>query len=285
MPKAKSLEVGKKILLRTTGCGLLIVVCLVLFSLNLSDQFISATSIGEEFVSVEAYAKGTVVSLDKENPENITLANTTNSDYLLGPIVDSGDNSVTFAKAGEVVTVALSGDVSVLVSDVNGVIKKGDFISASWLEGIGMKSVEENNQKLLGVALEDFNTDSSVNYGAVDTPMGQKIAKVGSISVRLFDKEGPLAGETSSEGVEGWLEKIAGKKVSFSKIMAGSLVFLVSLVTASMFILSSIKGSFVSIGRNPLASTSIYKNLLQVSGLSVLVILLGTAISYVVLVI
>jgi hypothetical protein len=285
MPEAKRLEVGSINLLRTRIRRLPIVICGFLLLMIWSFQPVDASTVGEEFINSNSFSKGTIVSLDKDDPTNITLTNLSNSDYLLGTVVSSGENSVTFAKDNAEVTVAVSGDVSVYVSDANGAISQGDFIGASWLEGVGMKSLDSNRQKLLGIAVDDFDIENAETYGEIETPDGEKTIKVGVIKVRLFDKEGPLATDVSYDSAEGLLEKIAGKQVSFAKVLSGSIIFIVSLSVASLFIVSSIRGSFESIGRNPLSSVSIYRSLLHVSGLAVLVILIGTALSYVVLVI
>jgi hypothetical protein len=286
MPEAKSLEVGKNKILRTSVRGLQIVICVICVYISSSSTGIYAASIGEEFSNSGSFIAGTIVSLKKDNPKEIELSNINNSNYMLGVVVDGSENSVTFSKGFSEATVALSGDVQVLVSDANGEIFKGDFISASWLEGVGMRSNPDINQKLLGVALEDFDLDNSTSYGEIETPFGNKSIKVGAISIRIFEKEGPLTNiNNENSGVQGLLEKVTGKQVSIAKVLAGSMLFMSSLLIAGLFITTSIRGSFVSIGRNPLSSISIYKSLLHVSGLSVLVVLIGAALSYVVLVI
>lgn len=284
MPRAPSLEVGRKIILHTIKSGILSVFCFFCISIVIVGSS-GAVSLSEQFINNDSFTEGLIVSLDKENPDKIVLSDLTNSNYLLGVVAEDGVSSVTFAKDGSDTNVALDGVVSVLVSDENGVISKGDFISASWLQGVGMKSDEISNQKLVGVALEDFDAEKSLTYGDIDTPTGTQSVQVSSIQVQLFDKEGPIVDSANTEGVEGVFEKIVGKRISFTKVLAGSLILIVSISIAGVFIASAIRGSFVSIGRNPLASTSIYKSLIHVSGLSVLVILIGAALSYVVLVI
>ena len=63
-----------------------------------------------------------------------------------------------------------------------------------------------------------------------------------------------------------------------------SAVFFISLAVAAMFVVSSIKGSFVSIGRNPMASASIHKGMVRVAILAVTIIVTGAVVSYTVLV-
>jgi uncharacterized membrane protein len=138
---------------------------------------------------------------------------------------------------------------------------------------------------LLGIALDDFDLSSANEYGEIDTPDGKQEVKIGTINVRLFEKEGSEELLLNKGGLEGFLTSLAGREVSFAKIMAGSIIFLMSVVVAGFFASSSIKGSFISIGRNPMASASIYRSLLHVTMVSVIVIVIGTALSYVVLVV
>lgn len=245
----------------------------------------SSSTISEEFSTDKSFPIGSVVSINRENPSSVELGTIGNGAYLFGVVVNQNNGSVTFSKQDSSTTVALSGEVQVLVSDANGEIKKGDFIGASWLEGVGMKSLESDRQKLVGVALEDFSRSSAKPYGEIQTYTGDKDISVAVLKVRLFDKEGMVKEGATATGLERIFNGVAGKQVSMAKILASAVLFIVTLIVASMFIVSSIRGSFISIGRNPMASASIYRSLLHVSGLSVLVLIIGTALTYVVLVV
>ncbi len=286
MTRQKRLVYGKKTPKFPTLTGKNTAMAVFLACLVQSTAFVSAAGlIGEQFTSGSNIELGYLVSIDKERPDGIELSTLNNSEYLLGVTVSENQNSVTFIKEGSKTTVALSGEVDVYVSDANGGVTKGDFVGASWLEGIGMKSAESNKQKLLGVAVEDFNRAESKQYGDIKTADGTKNINVDVIKVRLFDKEGIEELTQVPTGIEQVLSSVAGRQVSFAKVLASSILFLVTLIVSSMFIVSSIRGSFISIGRNPMASASIYKSLLHVSGLSVLVLIIGTALTYVVLVV
>lgn len=246
---------------------------------------VASTTISEEFSTKESFTAGSLVSINREDPSSVELATIGNGAYLFGVVIAEDEGSVTFSKNNASTTVALTGEVQVFVSDANGQVKKGDFVGASWLEGVGMKSLETDKQKLLGVALEDFDASRAKNYGDIDTSTGEQNIHIDVITVRLFDKEGMVKSDSSASGLEKVLNGVAGKQVSLAKVLASSILFLITLIVAGMFIMSSIRGSFISIGRNPMASASIYKSLLHVSGLSVLVLIIGTALTYVVLVV
>jgi len=246
---------------------------------------IYASNLGEEFPTRGQFSVGTAVSLDPANPNDIQLSSLVNGEYLLGVVTEKGSNTVTYAKDESQVTVALTGEVIVYVNDANGAIKAGDFVGASWLEGVGMKALVQDQQKLIGVALESFDDSEAIDYGPIDTSNGEKDIKIDTIKVRLFDKEGTTNVAQTSSGLEGALENLAGGSVSSTRLLAVSVIFVFSIVLAGFFVTASIRGSFISIGRNPFASDSIYKSLTRVTFMSIIVILVGTLLSYVVLVI
>lgn len=265
------------------------VLCIAVFLLLLPvfSSTVLASTVGEEFKSViRDDSKGLIVSIDKDNPNSIKLASTENNSYLLGVISNESDNGIVFSKEESDVVVSISGDIEVYVSDANGEIKSGDFVSTSWLEGVGMKIQDDKNQKILGVALEDYKYDDSVSYGEILTPFGPKSVRVSTISIRLLEKEAisnSILG--SKDGLEKYVENIAGNEVSLLRIILGVVIFFVSSLVAALFVYSSIKGSFVSIGRNPMASNSIYRNLINVTAGSVTIILIGALLTYVILVV
>lgn len=244
-----------------------------------------AGSIGEGFTGAGKFTAGTAVSINKDNPEDIALAEVANSDYLLGVVQESGDNLLTFSKDGSRVTVAVSGQVAVFASDANGVIKKGDFVGASWLQGVAMRSNVTDERKMLGVALEDFDVAAAKEYGEIETPSGKRSVKVAPLVVRLFDRETSPGQTAARTGLESFVNKLVGRDVSFARVLIGVLVFGISMVVCALFVYSAIRSSFISIGRNPLASSSIYSSLLHVSLLSTGIVLIGTSLAYIVLVV
>jgi hypothetical protein len=221
MTRHKSLVYGKKTpiisLIKGKSTALFVLFFVFLSSLSVAG---AVGLVGEEFVSDGTFKVGSIVSIDKNNPESIELSSLTNSDYLLGVVANQEENSVTFSKEGSKTTVTLSGEVEVFVSDANGVVRTGDFIGSSWLEGVGMKSLESDKQKLLGVALEDYNSAESRFYGEIDTDSGKKNISIDAVKIRLFEKEGTKQTIAAQSGIENILSNIAGKEVSYAKVLA-----------------------------------------------------------------
>ena len=260
-------------------------VCLSFFLMSiLFTGVVFASTVSESFKSQDNYQVGTIVSYNPADNNEISLSSLNNREYLLGVVTEASDSGVSFVKDNSSIYVALSGEVDVYVSNVNGSIKTGDLIGPSWLEGIGMRSDDIDRTKLLGVARENLDFKNAKEYGEIETSSGKKTVKVASVKVRLFDREGINDNLSNKTGIEKIMTILAGKDVSIFRIIVVSFVFIVSLVVSSVFIYSAIKGGFISIGRNPMASTSIHKGMLHISITSISIILMGTILSYVILV-
>lgn len=248
---------------------------------------VNAGIISEGFPSDGNYPSGTLVSIRNTIPTTIELASVLNSDYLLGVVERTGDSLLSFSDGMDDVAVTTIGQAEAFVSDVNGDIKIGDFIGASWIKGVGMKANSEVQQKLLGIAIEDFSEAATnvVLARDIETPSGKKDARIGKIAIRLFNKEvGPDVNDGRSS-LENFASRVAGKDVAFVRVVASAGLFVVTVLISSVFLANAIKGSFISIGRNPLSSASVFNSLMHISGVSIGLLLIGAVIAYVVLVV
>jgi hypothetical protein len=255
-----------------------------LFFLLLPLQKTQAASVSEDFVTNLTFKPGLLVSTSKDVSGGLDLATVSNSGYLLGVVTSSANTAISFGKQSANTTVALNGVVAAYVTDANGEIKKGSLIGASWLEGVGMAVQQDQQDRVVGVAQEDLNISTAKDFNDVDTPSGKRTVKVGSIAIRLSDPPSQHVVANQS-GVSGFTSKLAGRQVSFARVVSAFLIFTLALLVCAVFIRNSIKYSFVSLGRNPMASRPIYRSLLQVSLVSMGVILIGTAVAYAVIVV
>jgi len=223
-------------------------------------------------------------------PISVEAADLNTGDYLIGIVESESDGLIVSDYSGSDVYIATSGVATAFISDVNGPIKTGDFIGASWIKGIGMKVLEDTDtdQKILGVALQDLNTTDGSTYliEDVETPDGNKDARIGKISIKIFQRDiGPYFESEQLSMLEDFANRLVGKNVSYVRIIAALLLFGVSIVISGIFMTNAIRGSLKSIGRNPLASQSIFSMLTQISAVAVGLIIVGAAVAYVVLVI
>jgi hypothetical protein len=244
-----------------------------------------AATISEEFSSTTSYAPGTIVSIKQDSPKEVELSNKKNAEYLLGVVATPETSAITYAVAGASVNVATTGTTEVFVTDANGAIKKGDNIVVSWIQGIGMKETVSENERLLGVATTDFDTTKAKTYKSTSDG-AEKTISISSVPVRLF-KDPTHAKDVAPQraGLVGVLSSVAGKDVSYIRSIVSLMIFVLCLVVTALFMGTSLYSSFISLGRNPLAGASIFKSLSRVTLIAVIIILIGTALAYAVLVV
>lgn len=263
---------------------IIVLVCVIITTIAPISS-VHGGSLAEGYPTSGNITRGSLVILSNDTPPQVELANLNNSEYLVGVVGDNGDSLITLNKEGEDVVVVTGGEVFAYVSDLSGDIKPGDFIGTSWINGVGMKAERVVDQKLLGVALEAFDAESTaVDIEDVETIHGTKSARVGKIAIRLFEREvGQETGQSLS-ALESFALRVAGKDVPFARVIAAFGLFTISVIIAGVFLANAIKSSLISIGRNPLAQGSIFNTLTQISGVSIGLVLIGAALSYVVLI-
>ena len=108
---------------------------------------------------------GDIVAVDTDSSKIDAVKKAVSGDILIGivstsPAIYIDDYFVKMGLGEPFATstkpaVALAGRVPVKVSDENGAIKKGDFISASSVSGVGMKAT--TSSQTVGIALESFS--------------------------------------------------------------------------------------------------------------------------------
>lgn len=260
---------------------------LLLASLLMSAASVSAGSIAEGYKAEGQYLPGMVVSLSETSPPTVELAHISNSDYLVGVIENPQDSLLAINNDSADTNVAVTGEAYAFVSDVNGDIQAGDFIGTSWINGVGMLASYTSEQKLLGIALEDFvgSIDGSRSVEGIETPAGSEETNFGTIAIRLFEREVGPANQQSVSAIEQFVFRLAGSEVPLARVALAVGLFFVTVIIAGVFLANAIRGSFISLGRNPLASDSIFSSLMQVSGASIGLLMIGALISYVVLII
>jgi len=107
--------------------------------------------ISEGYSSSENLSVSTLVSLRENSSDEVTAATNENVENLLGVVVSANSSSISITSSvTNQIQVATSGTMDVLVSDINGEIARGDYITASPIAGIGMKATD--NARIIGVA-------------------------------------------------------------------------------------------------------------------------------------
>jgi hypothetical protein len=169
---------------------------------------------------------------------------------LFGVVVENPP--LVFNKPGpDKLAVASYGEVLVKVSDLNGPILKGDFITSSTKPGVGQKATQPGF--IIGQALENFEKRGqeglikvilNPRYGAEIMGGDKKVITLGTIFIRTF--------EALAQGFE--------DPANFPKVLRYIFALIIASSSFLMGFISFVKALRTGIeatGRNPLARQSI----------------------------
>lgn len=236
---------------------------------------ILAQSVTRSYSADETIGLGTLVA-GTDDPDKVKVADKDSAKELKGVAVRRSDSPVTLSTEGQQVFVASNGSFEALVSDENGAVKSGDYITVSSNPGIGMKA-GDNHEIALGKAVGNFDGKSNV-VGSSTTEGGDRY-NYGRVVVDIAVGTNPIYKTPEPSQLPAILQRIGGtvadREVSPARVYAAAALFLAILVIAGAMLYSGVRSSLVSIGRNPLSKKVIYGGLLQVSIISLAVFILG----------
>ncbi len=258
-----------------------------------SWQFISVSAIllfsGMAFAVSAEYSQsyksdqnlyfGSLVSLDSTKSK-VILASKENSKNFLGIYIADSPSTLAVNKSDVEKQIAVTGKAVALASNVNGPIKKGDYLAISSISGVA--SVASELDSVVGSASVDFDENSNKNTKTtVKLPSGQtKEVTIGPIEIDLFRIQKNTVATT------GILEKI--EQSSGQPISALKLVLIVVLSVALMGAIASmsyaaIRTSIIQSSRNPLAQPVIMQSLAKTIFIIVLTSIIGVSLIYLVI--
>jgi hypothetical protein len=263
---------------------------LISFSIiNLSALILVSASAGAVSPTISrAYKAGepimddSLVSLSQKNGDVIDETNNTNSSRLLGIAIANNNSLLAIDSSNSTVQVAISGTVNALVSSVNGSIEVGDQVSVSPFNGIGIKALP--GSKIIGLAETTFTSSSrGVTKLMVKDKQGKyQTISVGFVKIEISIGNGSYAsgsGGAQINSLQKLIKGFTGKTVPTSRIVTSLGIAFVSILSLVTLIYSSIYGSIVSIGRNPLAKHVVIRALIIIIGLvGVVAVVAGGAI-------
>jgi hypothetical protein len=241
------------------------------------------TTISQSFVANEKLTPGTIVSLKKDTKDQVTAASLANANSLFGVVVGDGNSLMSLSSSeASRIQVATSGVVDVLVSDINGTVSVGDQITTSPVTGTGMKAT--GNAKIIGTAQATLNTTTQPQ-SYTDSTGKQKTLRLAQIPVLVNVAYYYRQPEKTiiPQAVQNVANTVAGKQVSSVPILMSIGIFLITLVVVVSIIYSMIHSSIISVGRNPLSQSAIYRDILQMSALVVGILAVSVVSIYMVL--
>lgn len=246
------------------------VVCLLVL-LGLSPVHASSANISHSYESNTTLEKGSIVSLNQTQSDYVDAADLTNDTRLLGIVVASNDSLLAVDAGKEKVQVATSGTASTLVSTVNGAIKVGDQVAASPFKGIGMKALPGSH--IIGLAQTNFDENSAgaTTQTVTDKNGHENQIEVGFIRLTIGIGTDTTSGsEANLNSLQRLAKGLTGKTISTVRVVISLIIAIVALIALITLIYSSIYGSIISIGRNPLAKYAVFRTLGSVLGMAVL---------------
>lgn len=227
-------------------------------------------------------APGALVAIEAAK-NAVAAADPANSNGLLGVVVGPNSANLAVDNTGNLVQVATSGTAQVFVSDLNGPIKTGDQIAPSPIRGVGMKAGDSG--KVAGVAQTDFDGSAAIKTASVPTSGGSaQTARIGVIPVAVqvvyytVPAKGPVPAFLQQFAVS-----VTGKTASVAQLVIVLIIVGAALVVVGFLMFAAVRGSIVSLGRNPLAATSIYRGTFQAVAASMTILGVAVAGAYMVL--
>ena len=250
----------------------------------LQPMSVFAQSLG--FTNEDKLYIGSIVSFKTEDATDLAPANVNNQRSLVGVVIPDGSATYSIESDLSNVRTTAEGIVDTLVSNINGDIAVGDYISASQINGVGMKADDGVlSQRLVGIAIADFNA-AGVEKATYNLPgIEKENVEIARIPVQLLIR-GSVDNDDSEKALITRIgESIVGRPVTFFQTTVAILLFFLTLSVSSVLLYGAIIGSFTSLGRNPLAAKVIVANLVRVTAISLFVLLFGVGAAYGVLLI
>lgn len=242
------------------------------------------------YASDSALRDGTIVQLDSSKGTKVAAASSKNPAQMYGVTVDPHQLSVTISDSSltNETYVATSGTYNVLVDTQGGTIKPGDYVTISAIDGVAMKAGTDQ-KTVFGRAVGGFDgTANSIGSTPLKDTHGAtvKTLQLGLIPVAINIQRNPNVKSTKANlpsALQRIGEQVADKPVSTVRIYMSAAVALMSVIVAVAMLYSGVRGSLISIGRNPLSKKTIFRGLLEVVVGSMLILIIGLFAVYLLL--
>jgi hypothetical protein len=217
-----------------------------------------------------AVLPGMLVELNPKDSKTVIPLTGKDVDKMLGVVVPANDAAIVLTPqsvSSQQVLVATSGNYNLLVSNQEGSIKAGDYLTISALSGVAMKGTA-NQAEVVGRAVGNFQASNN-DLGTVslkNSAGGSSTVSIGHTLVNVYLASNPLYHENSNN-LPSFLSKtastVADGPVSQIRVyLSGILLLTTVIITATMFY-ASVQSGIVAVGRNPLAKRAIGRSLVQ----------------------
>ena len=259
-------------------------VSIALLSLALPMFAGAEAFISQSYSSGDKLSLGSIVGLQINSTDRVVAAATSNVDSLLGVVINATNSPLSlYSGQDNQVQVATSGTLQVLVSSINGPISRGDHITASPISGVGMKAT--GNVRIVGIAQGDLAITTGSQQSYTDKDGHKQSVALGEVPVLVnvsyyFREPDKTIIPSALQSVA---NALAGKPVSTLPIVISAAIFLVTLIVVASIAFSMIRSSIISVGRNPMSQSAVYRDVIQLSALVIGILAVSVIAMYLVL--
>ena len=242
----------------------------------------------QSFQASPGLQSGMIVKLTGKDSNKVEADTIDSADKMNGVVITPSDAPATLSPSdgtNGLAYVATSGRYDVLVSSQDGAIAAGDYVTISSLAGVGMKA-DSYASEVVGRAATGFDgTHGAESTVTIRDQQGKEVkVALGRIPVDLSIGPNP---KQRTSNVPGFLASasrvVTTKPVAAWRIYIGALILLGTLVVGGSLLYGGVRNGMIAIGRNPLARSSITRNLLQVVVISIIIFVSGLFAVYLVL--
>ncbi|MDB5164285.1 MAG: rane protein of unknown function [Candidatus Saccharibacteria bacterium] len=260
--------------------GLALLVALSIWRVGLAQSVVQSYKAGGTL------ERGMIIGLDAKDPTKVAALTNDTINRMHGVIVDPNDAPVALSQAGQDVFVATTGKYDVLVSDQNGGLKAGDYVSISSVAGIGQKANDQQNY-VIGKALTGFNGKTGVvSVTQVKNGQGTSDVSIGRVTVDIGVSRNPTA-RPLDQNIPTFLrrasEAVSQKPVTALKMYSAATILAITVAITASMLFAGTRSSILAIGRNPLGKGSIMRGLLEVIIGSIIIFIVGLFIAFLLL--
>jgi hypothetical protein len=242
------------------------------------------TPLSQGFSTTDKVSLGSIVSLQGNSADSVSAATTKNANSIVGVVINEGNSLLSLSSEGEnQIQVATGGVLQVLVSDINGEISEGDQITASPIKGVGMKAT--SNAKVVGIAQAGISGNNGSKETYTDKAGKKQTILLGQVpvlvNVSYYFKQPDKTIVPSA--IQNIANALAGKTVNTLPILISVGIFFVTLMVVVSIVYSMIHSSIISVGRNPMSQSAIYRGIVQLSALVVGILVVAVVSIYMIL--
>ncbi|KKR11169.1 MAG: hypothetical protein UT39_C0010G0002 [Candidatus Woesebacteria bacterium GW2011_GWA1_39_21] len=248
-----------------------IVVCFLFFFREPSNVDAQVTSSGIAItveIAGENINEGDLVC---RGDDGFKLCDSEYNTEMFGTVVENPAAAFEEERSDNNYLVSSSGKTVVKVSSQNGNIKKGDLITSSSKPGVGV--LAQRNGYVIGTSLENYDSDNPDNVGTV------------MVALNIHPATGLSAAKSNLITVlrEGLSAPIFEPLDSLRYLLA-SLILLLSFVLGFAYFGRVSRTGIEAIGRNPLASRMIQLSIIMHIAITIVIILVGFGMAYIILI-